>query len=96
VLFDKDHIAMSMNISKDLNTVSSDPNQMDNLGKDFSEESDRITLTEARKILRVSPNKMSKLVSDGTLSHEQDPLDQRVKLVKRKDVENLRLHSRRG
>lgn len=50
----------------------------------------KINLTQARKILGVSPNKMSKLVSDGTLAYEQDPLDQRVKLVFLKDVENLK------
>jgi hypothetical protein len=50
----------------------------------------KINLTQARKILGVSPNKMSKLVSDGTLTYEQDPLDQRVKLVILKDVENLK------
>jgi hypothetical protein len=50
----------------------------------------KINLTQARKILGVSPNKMSKLVSDGTLVYEQDPLDQRVKLVFLKDVENLK------
>jgi hypothetical protein len=33
---------------------------------------------------------MSKLISDGTLAYEQDPLDQRVKLVFLKDVENLK------
>lgn len=50
----------------------------------------KINLTQARKILGVSPNKMSKLVGDGTLAYEQDPLDQRVKLVFLKDVENLK------
>lgn len=50
----------------------------------------KINLTQARKILGVSPNKMSKLISDGTLAYEQDPLDQRVKLVLLKDVENLK------
>ncbi len=50
----------------------------------------KINLTQARKILGVSPNKMSKLISDGTLAYEQDPLDQRVKLVFLRDVENLK------
>lgn len=50
----------------------------------------KINLTQARKILGVSPNKMSKLISDGTLAYEQDPLDQRVKLVFLEDVENLK------
>jgi hypothetical protein len=50
----------------------------------------KINLTQARKILGVSPNKMSKLISNGTLAYEEDPLDQRVKLVFLKDVENLK------
>lgn len=50
----------------------------------------KINLSQARKILGVSPNKMSKLVNDGTLPYVQDPLDQRVKLVLLKDVENLK------
>jgi hypothetical protein len=59
-------------------------------------EAEKLTLTQARKLLGVSPNKMSKLISDGTLRHEQDPLDQRVKLVRRKDVENLKQLSRKS
>jgi len=55
-----------------------------------STNSKKINLTQARKILGVSPNKMSKLVNDGTLAHELDPLDQRVKLVLLKDVERLK------
>lgn len=64
------------------NNISTDPSSM-------------INLTEARKILGVSPNKMSKLVTDGTLHYEMDPLDQRVKLVPRADVERLKQYSRK-
>jgi hypothetical protein len=56
----------------------------------------KINLTQARKILGVSPNKMSKLVTDGTLHYELDPLDQRVKLVRLKDVERLKQLSRKA
>jgi hypothetical protein len=56
---------------------------------------DVLNLTQARKILRVSPNKMSQLVRTGRLPYMQDPLDDRVKLVKRKDVEAL-LRERSG
>lgn len=55
-----------------------------------AEESKKINLTQARKLLGVSPNKMSKLVTDGTLHYDLDPLDQRVKLVLLKDVERLK------
>lgn len=61
-----------------------------------SDYSKKINLTEARKILGVSPNKMSKLVTDGTLHYELDPLDQRVKLVFLKDVEKLKQQSRKA
>ena len=55
-----------------------------------ADDSKKINLTQARKILGVSPNKMSKLVTDGTLYYELDPLDQRVKLVLLKEVERLK------
>ncbi len=61
-----------------------------------ADDSKKINLTQARKILGVSPNKMSKLVTDGTLHYELDPLDQRVKLVLLKDVERLKQLSRKS
>ena len=51
--------------------------------------SELITVTEARRILGISANKMSALIGSGTLPFEQDPLDRRVKLVRRADVEGL-------
>lgn len=61
-----------------------------------TDDSRMINLSEARRILGVSPNKMSKLVTDGTLHFEVDPLDRRVKLVLLKEVEKLRQFSRRA
>ena len=61
------------------------------------QDTELITVTEARKILGISANKMSALISSGTLPYEQDPLDHRVKLVRRADVEGLmrnRSHAR--
>jgi hypothetical protein len=52
-------------------------------------DSELVTVAEARRILGISANKMSALIGSGTLPYEQDPLDRRVKLVKRADVENL-------
>jgi hypothetical protein len=52
-------------------------------------DSELVTVAEARRILGISANKMSALIGSGTLPYEQDPLDRRVKLVKRTDVENL-------
>jgi hypothetical protein len=51
--------------------------------------SDLINATEARKLLGISANKMAALIGSGTIPFEQDPLDHRVKLVSRKDVEKL-------
>jgi hypothetical protein len=53
------------------------------------QESELITVTAARRLLGISANKMSALIGSGTLPYEQDPLDRRVKLVRRKDVESL-------
>ena len=52
-------------------------------------DSELMKVAEARKILGISANKMSALIGSGTLPFEQDPLDRRVKLVKRSDVEGL-------
>ncbi len=53
------------------------------------QDSELMTVTEARRILGISANKMSALIGSGTLPYEQDPLDRRVKLVRRSDVEGL-------
>lgn len=50
----------------------------------------KIPLAEARKFLGVSPTKMTALVNNGEISVESDPLDRRVKLVKRSDLEKLK------
>ena len=52
-------------------------------------KSEFINVTEARKILGISANKMAALISSGTIPYEQDLLDHRVKLIQRKDVEKL-------
>ncbi|MGI9105470.1 MAG: helix-turn-helix domain-containing protein [Pyrinomonadaceae bacterium] len=52
-------------------------------------DSELVTVAEARRILGISANKMSALIGSGTLPYEQDPLDRRVKLVKRAEVEGL-------
>lgn len=51
---------------------------------------DLITIAEAQKILDVSTPKMAKLVKDGQLPYWRDPLDARVKLVSRQEVEALK------
>ncbi len=54
-----------------------------------SRSSELINVTKAREILGISANKMAALIGSGVLPFEHDELDHRVKLVKRKDVENL-------
>ena len=46
-------------------------------------------LSEARKFLGVSIPKMTALVRSGRIAVEEDPLDGRVRLVKRSDLEEL-------
>lgn len=48
-----------------------------------------IKVTEAQKLLGVSKKKMASLLAEGTLPYTLDPLDKRVKLVNRSDVEQL-------
>jgi hypothetical protein len=50
---------------------------------------DLIKVTAARKLLGVSPMKMAQLIKDGFLRTFDNPLDRRVKLVSRADVEAL-------
>ena len=59
-------------------------------------EIQKIKVAEARRILGISANKMASLISSGTLPYEQDPLDHRVKLVRRKDVDDLMRKSSHG
>jgi len=47
---------------------------------------DLITTTITRKLLGISPLKMTRLLKDGTIRHFPDPLDNRVKLLSRSEV----------
>jgi len=57
----------------------------------MSTPADLITATEARRLLGVSPLKMTKLLRDGVLRHFPDPLDDRKKLVSRTEVLALKV-----
>lgn len=57
---------------------------------------DLITATAARKLLGISPLKMSKLLRDGVLRHFPDPLDERKKLVSRDEALALRMPKARA
>ncbi|MFL6332498.1 MAG: hypothetical protein ACJ754_04055 [Pyrinomonadaceae bacterium] len=50
---------------------------------------DLIKVTAARKLMGVSPMKMAQLIKDGFLSTFDNPLDRRVKLVSRAEVDSL-------
>jgi predicted HTH domain antitoxin len=45
-----------------------------------------LTLSEAAELLGVSRMKMSRMVKTKVITTQNDPLDERVKLVKRDDV----------
>jgi excisionase family DNA binding protein len=47
-------------------------------------------MAEAARMLGVSHTKLWRLVRDGTLSAQENPLDRRVKLIRREDVERLK------
>ncbi|HEX8501928.1 MAG TPA: hypothetical protein VF659_15200 [Pyrinomonadaceae bacterium] len=51
--------------------------------------SDLIKVTAARKLMGVSPMKMAQLIKDGLLHTFDNPLDRRVKLVSRAEVDSL-------
>jgi hypothetical protein len=48
-----------------------------------------MTIGEAQALLRVSKKKMAQLIRDELLVTLPNPLDKRIKLVKRSDVEAL-------
>ena len=52
-------------------------------------EDDYLPMHKAALILEVSRYKVWKLVKEGRLQAYSDPLDDRVKLVRRKDLEEL-------
>lgn len=47
---------------------------------------DLIYSTEARKLLKVSPFKMAKIMKEGVIAVYPDPLDARAKLVSQAEV----------
>ncbi len=56
---------------------------------DSTQPSDLIRAEEARAILGVSTAKMAHLIKQGILPHWTYPLDRRVKLVSKADVQAL-------
>ena len=52
-------------------------------------ESEYMSVAEARELLGVSEPKIAKMLKDGELRWEVNPLDRRGKLVHRADVEAL-------
>jgi hypothetical protein len=55
-----------------------------------------MTAGEARELLSVGRQKMAQMLADGTLPYELDPLDKRIRLLKRADVEALAARSKRN
>jgi hypothetical protein len=55
---------------------------------------EKLKLSEARQYLNISFSKMTSLITSGMLAWEPDPFDNRVKLVKRADLDHLK--SKRG
>ena len=61
---------------------------------DQSDQPDRLMTTgEAREYLNISRAKMAKLIRDGVLKTEDDPLDERIKLIRKSDLDALRKRS---
>ena len=52
-------------------------------------KSELLKVTDVMKLLGVGKKKMASLLAEGTLPYTLDPLDKRVKLVERADVERL-------
>jgi hypothetical protein len=61
-------------------------------GRATPEPEERITAAEAQKLLGISNRTMARLLKESLL-WELDPLDKRVKMVRRADVERLKAAS---
>jgi hypothetical protein len=48
-----------------------------------------LTAGAARELLGISHNNMAKLIKDKVLIPEKDPLDRRLRLFRRSDIEQL-------
>lgn len=57
---------------------------------------DLIPVRQAQALLDVSKVKMAKIIRDGLLTCWEDPLDARVKLVSKTEVEALKIPRRRA
>ncbi len=55
----------------------------------MTEEVEYLTATQARDLLGVSQGKMTALIREGQLPTYPDPLNKRVKLIKKSDVDAL-------
>ena len=53
----------------------------------MTDQEDYITSTEARELLGVSKGKMTAMIRNGEIPVYPDPVDKRVKLIKRADVD---------
>jgi excisionase family DNA binding protein len=61
----------------------------------MTEADDLMTVGEAREYLGVGKQKMAKLIRDRVLPTQPDPLDQRIRLIRRANVEQLRRQSKK-
>jgi hypothetical protein len=52
-------------------------------------QNELMKVTEVQRLLGVSKKKMAALLAEGTLPYILNPLDKRVKLINRADVERL-------
>ena len=55
----------------------------------MTEEGEYLTATQARDLLGVSQGKMTALIREGQLPTYPDPLNKRIKLIKKSDVDAL-------
>jgi hypothetical protein len=62
----------------------------------MTQAKDLMTVGEARARLGVGKRKMAALIAQGVLPTQPDPLDKRIKLVRRADVEALAAQSKRA
>jgi hypothetical protein len=68
----------------------SDSQQNPRGGMPVKEWPEKMKLSLAHKFLGVSHAKLTSLVKTGIIPHERDPLDNRIKLIRKSDLEKLK------
>jgi hypothetical protein len=79
--------------STGINMSNSEQRSRRQIKQQSEEWPEKMCVSLAHKFLGVSHAKLTSLIKTGVISYEKDPLDHRIKLVRKSDLEQLRRES---